>query len=484
MNRPIIVIGQGPLPPELAEAGEGEQRLSAPGIRAWHFARALREAGHAVALVSVMPQPLIAALPRHLEPDFTLYSLAEADVTGGAALARLEQEFEPEAVVAASVWPSYLASLYFSPQLPLWADLFGSPLAEGQAKAVQAGDDAVLEPFARFERTVLRRADRVSAVSSYQEYATVGALATHGRLNRASDGYRLVYTIPATLDPAVEEASAQPFLRGPVVPPEAFVVLWSGGFNTWTDIDTLFRGLEGAMQRCHDLHFVSTGGALPPHDSQTYPRFQQLTAASPNCDRYHLLGWRPYSGLHNYYLESNLGLVLDRWSYEGVLGSRTRLLDWLLYGLPAVTTVTAELTVDLVREGLAWSFPHGDGPALATLLTGLAADRAGLGRHRQRGSQYVRDRFAYSRACEPLLEWAAAPRRAPDADLPLPVLNEASAPALERLLADHRSQLEAKNLQIKALETWAGEMEARLKARPKGRLASGLTKNWPGKKKQ
>ena len=39
--------------------------------------------------------------------------------------------------------------------------------------------------------------------------------------------------------------------------------------------------------------------------------------------------------------EANLGIILDKWSYEGALGSRTRLVDWLKYGLAAVVTVTA-----------------------------------------------------------------------------------------------------------------------------------------------
>jgi glycosyltransferase involved in cell wall biosynthesis len=357
-----------------------------------------------------------------------------------------------------------MGALFLSPQIPFWGDLFGSPLAEGQAKAVTVQDDSVLEPFARFEQVVLRRVDAVSAVSTHQEYATIGALAGCGRLNRHTDGYRLAYTIPATLDPQILPAAQSPFLRGPVVPPEAFVILWSGGFNTWTDIDTLFGGLEGAMAVRPELHFVATGGALPPHDSQTYPRFQSKVAASPYRARYHLLGWQPYEGLHNYYLESDLGLILDRWSYEGVLGSRTRLLDWLLYGLPAVVTVTAELTEELVREGLAFDFPHGDSAALAQLLVRLCGQRETLSATRERARQYVVERFAYSVACRPLVEWAKNPRRAPDAGKPLPAFSTSSNAETERLLANYRAQIEAKNAQIASLEGWANDMQARLKS--------------------
>jgi len=44
--------------------------------------------------------------------------------------------------------------------------------------------------------------------------------------------------------------------RGEKVPNDAFAVLWSGGFNTWADPDTLASGLILAMGREPRIHFV------------------------------------------------------------------------------------------------------------------------------------------------------------------------------------------------------------------------------------
>lgn len=457
----LLVLGQGPLPPEQAAGRAG--RVSAPSIRAWHVALALQEAGHTVALVSIKAGPAETAGPRELSPGLTLHSFSDAALTGQEALSGLEKTFQPDAAAGISAWPSYLGALYLAPGLPFWADLFGSPLAEGQAKAFQAADDSLLGPFARFERTIMRRADVISTVSIYQEHATVGAMATHGRLNHLTDGYRLAYTIPATLDPRRLPPADQPFLRGKIVPDDAFVVLWSGGFNTWTDVETLYQGLTGAMAANPDIHFVATGGALPPHDTQTFPRFQMMVENSSYKGRFHLLGWVPYEGLHNYYLESDLGLILDRWSYEGVLGSRTRLLDWLLYGLPAIVTETAHLTEELVREGLAFSFPHGSPEGLAGRLLELAAAPERLRQAADKGPAFISERYSYQNACQPLLDWAANPRQAPDAGHSLPSFGASpDNTAQERLLADYQSQLEEKNELIASLESWAREMETRL----------------------
>ncbi len=58
-------------------------------------------------------------------------------------------------------------------------------------------------------------------------------------------------------------------LRGRLASEGDFVVLWSGGYNTWTDVDTLFAGLIKAMKEEPRLRFVSIGGAIPGRDEQT-----------------------------------------------------------------------------------------------------------------------------------------------------------------------------------------------------------------------
>lgn len=449
-------MGQAPLP------SEGGNKINAPGVRAEHFARSLAEAGHKVHLLAIHNQPDEVRSSREIAPNLLLQPVTETAITTDNLLPRLEAELNPAALIGASVWPSYLAALFGSPELPLWGDLFGSPLAEGQAKAALYQDDSLIEPFARFEAVLLNRADVFSSVSRYQEYALVGALATHGRLNRSTYGYHFVYSIPAALDAEVLPHDDQ-VLRGSVVPEDAFVVLWSGGYNTWTDIDTLFAGLEQAMHSNPRLHFVSTGGALPPHDSMTYPRFQSLVATSAYQDRFHLLGWLPYEGLQNYYYESDLGIILDKWSYEGVLGSRTRLLDWLKYGLPAVVTPTAELTEELSVAGLAFPFAHGDSAALAEVILELVANPSQLEEARTKAREYTLEHYHYSKVCAPLVAWAANPHRAPDVGQPRPLTSASTDPTIEKQLAIYRAQIEEKNQQITTLEKWAQEMETALK---------------------
>lgn len=463
----VLLIGQGPLPIE------GGEKNNAPGFRVWHFGRALAEAGHQVRLVGINPDPAFTTqLPRQLQPNLSFYPTSEVDITQDNFLAKLVAEEKPDALVGASVWPSYLASLYLPSDLPFWADLFGSPLAEAQAKAALYTDDSLIEPFARFEQTVLGRADVFSTVSTPQQYALVGELALLGRLRAATYGYRFAYPIPAATDETVLPHT-ETVLRGKIVPEEAFVVLWSGGYNTWTDVDTLFAGLEGAMALTSNLHFVSTGGGLPPHDSATYPRFCQMVENSPYRARFHLLGWLPYETLHNYYYEANLGIILDKWSYEGELGSRTRLVDWLKYGLPAAVTVTAGVTAELVAAGVAFPFEHGNSQGLAALLSALANDPARIKQAAAQGQKLALERYHYRATCAPLVEWVASPQRAPDAGQFNPLVAGSADTDLQKQLASLTSQIEQKNIQIAELEKWAQEMQTALNTKN----GSGITRN-------
>ncbi len=463
----VLLIGQGPLPIE------GSEKNNAPGFRVWHFGRALAEAGNQVRLVGLNPDPTFTTQsPRQLQTNLLYYPTSEVDITQNDFLAKLITEDKPDALVGASVWPSYLAALYLPQDIPFWADLFGSPLAEAQAKAALYNDDTLIEPFARFEQTVLGRADIFSTVSTPQQYALVGELAMLGRLTAVTYGYHFAYAIPAATDETVRPHT-QTVLRGKVVPENAVVVLWSGGYNTWTDVDTLFQGLEGAMAQVPELHFVSTGGGLPPHDSATYPHFCQLVESSPYRERFHLLGWLPYETVHNYYYEANLGIILDKWSYEGELGSRTRLVDWLKYGLSAVVTVTAEVTAELVAAGAAFAFPHGDTEALAALLIDLANDPSRVKQAAEQGQNLVLEKYHYKVACAPLVEWVASPKRAPDAALVKPLRAGLVDTELQKQFASLTSQIAQKNSHIAELEKWAQELQATLN----NKNNSSLTRN-------
>ena len=129
--------------------------------------------------------------------------------------------------------------------------------------------------------------------------ALIGELGLAGRLNAATDGHELVSVIPCGVEEDDYVHKTRVF-RGIDVDEDAFVVLWSGGFNTWTDIETMFEALIYAMECDPSIHFVATGGQIDGHDEKTYPRFVKMIENSGFKDRFVLKGCVELSDDVNY----------------------------------------------------------------------------------------------------------------------------------------------------------------------------------------
>lgn len=426
----LLVAGAGPIPCERPD------RLHAPGIRIEGFARALADAGHPVRLVTCRPfsspedrtrdslfvrdfDPTVRDA-RDLPDDPRAGPVREAVVSAGragwsAALAREVADFG----AAAAVSSTDLMNLHLARSgvpIPLWFDYFGDPTAERQLLAFAAGSDEGLHDQWRAMAPALARGDRFSGCSFRQIGALEGELATLGRLNRHTSAGRLVEHVGPWHDPAPlrSDSAEPPIVRGVRVPADAFIILQTGGFNTWLDVDTLLAALDKVMEREPRVHFVATGGSIPGHHSAAFARFESGVRASRFRDRYHLTGWLPLDQVPRLIAECDLGLNVDLPCAEGWLGTRNRLLDWIAGGLAVVSTLGCELAADLDARGAIRVVGQRDPEALAAALLDLARDETARRRMAAAGRAALRDSFHPARCLAPLLAWARDPRRASD----------------------------------------------------------------------
>ncbi len=465
----VLVLGCAPLPFE-------NQRMNyAPGTRTWQFARPLATAGHAVCVVgSRIPGAYgedLTAVVELTRAGVVIYTLPRAAFEAPRVLPGLIEAFAPDVVVGASALPSRRAA-ELAGERPVWIDLFGDPMAEAQAKAVVDGaataplrDDSVTfaplrgdsvtsaplrgdsvtsaplrgdsvtsaplrgdgvtfaplrDDLAYFHLmwTLLERGDAFAAVSGRQHHAVIGQLGFFGRLNRATQGLELVHTVPCALwqgPGSVAGRSAEPPAD---VAADDFVVLWSGGFNTWCDVDTLFQALEQAMAVNPAIRFVSTGGEIAGHDEDSYRRFIALVEASELRSRFVLKGRLPAAEADRYLARADLGVVTERPVYERFLGSSARMVNWLGRGLPFVCAEVSELGTTLAAGGFALTYAPGDAGALARRIVAAAADPDRLRRLGERGRKFARRQYSFERTTRPLREWVERAERLPDAGVP------------------------------------------------------------------
>ncbi|MDE2589182.1 MAG: hypothetical protein KGL95_05910, partial [Patescibacteria group bacterium] len=263
------------------------------------------------------------------------------------------------------------------------------------------------------ESKVLDKADVFSVVSEAQGFSLVGELGLWGRLNKDTVGYRFVRVIPATGE-LEEFRHTKNVIRGILAKEDDFVVLYSGGYNTWTDTKTLFFGLEKAMSEDKNIVFVSTGGQIEGHDDVTYANFKNLVEKSNLKDRFHLCGWVPKEDVPNYYLEADLGINVDAFTYEAILGSRTRVLDWLRASLTFISTPLSEITNYLIENQLAYGFQPKNSNELAEKLLMIASNKSELSKRKSQLKEILAQEFTYEHTSKEFLNWIENPEHAPD----------------------------------------------------------------------
>lgn len=413
----LLLLGTGPLFSPEVKVFNGQ------ALRTWHFTRPLLAQGHQIDLVVLPPEgtPLSGNPPTpyaqlaHKGVAYRQITLADPqDIL--EALQRLLDASRYDALIAvnhnAAAYACRLAC-----QLPLWADLNGYIMGEAQAKCHVYGSDAYLRHFWQRERTALLRADRFSAVSYKQMYATLGELGTLGRLNQHTFSHPFVSVIPnAAFEEFLDPASYPdtPRYRGTLFPNDAFAVLWSGGFNTWTDTRTLAGALSLAMEQLPELYFVATGGIIPGHDEKTYHAFREQIAATGFEERCLFLNWVEARELFPLYHECDLGINIDSLNYETVFGARNRLTNMMAAGLPVLSTLGTELSEILQEMELGYVVPIGDAQALTEALLRAAhhpEERLSLS---ERARNFAATEFSYETTTRALLRWAQNPTRSPD----------------------------------------------------------------------
>jgi glycosyltransferase involved in cell wall biosynthesis len=409
--RRILVLGNCPLPFEDTVAN------FAPGRRTWQFALPLKQAGHDVRIAALRTPfvypPTLQDVEQSQHEGIEILNIEEHVFLQDAFLQDLCRAYRPDALVGANIYGGVAAArLPFD--LPRWVDVNGHTMAEAQAKAKLDQSDEVLPYFWGMVRDALQYADRLSVASRFQRYAVIGELGALGRLNHRTAGIDLVEQVPIALDPREIPRPSLPLLRGQRVPQDAFIVQWSGGYNVWADTDTLFQALERAMDRDPRIWFVSTGGAIRGHDQTTYQDFSTRVQNSRHAARFLLEGWLPRSVAEAYPFEADVGIVLDRFLYEGLLGCKNRVLEWMRYALPAICSDLGEVAAVVREAAIGWVVPLADPNAVAELLVSLANNRALV---RERGAAaraYGAEQCTYQATTAALQRWAQQPSFAPD----------------------------------------------------------------------
>lgn len=339
-----------------------------------------------------------------------------------AKIAELIRAFDPDLLAGAGTLLPSATACAVAGARPVWADLFGDPLAEIQAKAdLLAGAFSLDEHLHvwRLMIEVLARADAFSTVSRRQADALLGQLGLTGRLG---DPLPPIHPIPCSLEsldlaedgPAAENPSPADrprWLAGQGLPEDARVALCSGGFNAWVDPLTLVRGMESAMDQEPRLHLVATGGELPGYLGKVYEEFKSLARASRHAARIHPLGWLPLVEANAWMNIADLGLLVDRPCAETRLGARNRLLYYAATGCPVLASRGTEVVADMESAQSLKAFPPADAGSMAAAVIHLLRDPQAARTLGERGFTFCQFHYLFAVTAAPFLKFIANPTR-------------------------------------------------------------------------
>lgn len=404
MTRVVVVT-----PEPLAE------RMAGPAIRALELGRAVAASGHSVDVVSL-------TRVERSDPDVRVGVADEADLgrlVGAADVVVLQGD-----VLGLQPW---LAEV----DVPIVVDAYDPFHLEQLEQARPLGEArrrAVVRDCVRALSVQLARADLVLCAAGPQRALWLGHLAALGRVNPVTydadptlGGLLAVvpFGVPSAFPP-VDGAVLKGVVPG--IGPDDLVLLWGGGIYPWFDAETLVRAMVEVERRVPTARLVFLGGGHPVLGSAGDAA---RTAARRTAESLGLLGrsvffhkeWVPYDERHRWLAEADVGVSTHHLHVETEFAFRTRCLDYLWAGLPVVTS-GGDAIAELVAAGdLGAVVEPGAVAELAEQLAGLLSDperRAACGRR----SAEAGARFRWSEVARPLVDFCAAPRRAPDLVLP------------------------------------------------------------------
>ncbi len=428
----VIIFGNGPMPTE------SEYAVTAPGSRTWQIVRTvadgLVQAGALSESILIFgldevprsdnsastPRALVSSQGHKIQVEYRPLPYEEFRNLGTDQPSIHQLPPEIRAVIATGSVQPYSTAAGFARlrSLPLWIDVFGDPICEMQSQMELTAEDG---PAAAETRLVhvwkllldaLLEGDRFYGLSHRQRHALQGQLGCAGRLNQFTASASLCHYLPYAVFEADTELSSIPASK----PPEQFTIMWCGSFNTWMDVPTLTRGITDALKSNPNMRLLVVGGKIAGYNEISYGQFLTGIKEAEVEGAVTLMDWQPLAAMQALYAQCDLGISIDRYTYEAELGSRTRLINFLAAGIPVASTVVTELSVDLAQAEMLAPFEMGSAESLTRTLID-ASEGSQVAKNRgTRCRDYILENYNGAKWGSELRNWIAKPVKAADSN--------------------------------------------------------------------
>ncbi|HKR82358.1 MAG TPA: glycosyltransferase [Candidatus Saccharimonadales bacterium] len=407
MKKRCIVLSQGPVPTPEHEKVEGG------GLRCWGLAKGLAANDGDVEVT-------VAYHESYRQENFTEhYEGIHLATWNLPDLPKLLSEFDTVVVSYCMGDLSIKAADSLRPDQQLILDCYVPIYIEVSARQSK---DLELE-YAAFHHDVprwahvLRRGDRFLCASEPQKRFYQGVLSGIGRINPATYGEDLILVVPYGIYRDQAKQTEHPIQKLIGKDHTKFKkVLWFGGIYPWFDLTDLVEAVQKVNGQT-PAKLVIVGAKNPfnthPDFIKKYEELLEYVKKHKLEDLVVLQDWIRFEDRANWYLDSDLVVVINKQGPENELAWRTRLVDFTWANLPLITNGGDPVSELLLAADAAAQFSGLTPSAMANDMLKLFADRVTL-QEVKMNLKNVRDELYWDVATKPLAEAVQAHDRAQD----------------------------------------------------------------------
>ncbi len=329
-QRRCIIVSQGPVPtPEHTKVEGG-------GLRCWGLAQGLRANNKdleiTVAYHESYRQP--GFTDRHEDIDIATWNINEID--------ELINAYDTVIVSYCMGELSVKIADCIRPDQQLILDCYVPIYVEVSAR----DSDEIDREYHAFHADVgrwshvLRRGDVFLCASEAQRKYYRGVLSAVGRINPVTYGQELLLTVPYGIYRKKPVAGEKPITKLLANDSTEKKILWFGGIYPWFDLRGLVDAI-GLLNKSLPAKLVIVGAKNPFNDHPDFVRpYNDLIEhiEKTNAQDFVIVqDWIEFDKRADWYLDSDMVVVINKEGEENELAWRTRLVDFIWADLPLLT---------------------------------------------------------------------------------------------------------------------------------------------------